>query len=495
MPIRNAVNSGLTSGRFSGITPPLVDSISGIINYNTTTTITVNGDRFLPISTVFVNGAATSNTPREMVTTYVSTNQLTFSTNAAAVNFVSGASFDIIVRNAAGATYTLSSAGTIDPDPTWVTAAGTVFTTDTMTAASFTTQATDPNGVTISAVSGVPAGMSVAANGQITGTIDWSTLNAAWTADYNITLRATDNTIGDSVDRSFVIRANNSYYYRQVYAYGYVVGGYSSSTPHYAAHRVTISNDAYAGLGNKLDSQAGYVGGGWGDQGLWVYGTGGGLGAYSHYSGFNMFTESGYNNGDMGRTKDDTGVMSNHGARAGTAANYVVGGGEGTNVRHRFSDNTIAYVANSAGSNNYGNAYESDIYGYEVYASNRMQFSNESWSGMPSGRPPGSDQAHSKSMGTKRDFAFIENGGNGSYTYTRHNYTAETLQNNWTNKPQTCGETNFVEGQDWGYGMGCCGSACQNNWYFKQYFTSTANQWLGGSDRAMSSGDSGSRRA
>jgi hypothetical protein len=209
-----------------------------------------------------------------------------------------------------------------------------------------------------------------------------------------------------------------------------------------------------------------------------------------------MFSESGFNNGDMGRTKDDTGVMSNHGAYTGVVANYVIGGGEGTNVRHNMSNNTIAYTTvGSLSSANYGNAWESDSYGYDAFGAHRIRFSDETVSAMPSGRPQGSDQAHSKSMGTKQGFAFVEDGGNGSYTYTRHNYAAETLQNNWTNKPNTCGETNFTEGQDWGYGMGCCGSTCQNNWFWKQNFTNTASTWLGGSDRAMSSGDSGSRRA
>ena len=497
MPFLTAVTSGLINSRLSGLPPPIISTISGIINTSTSTTITVNGSRFTDKSIVYVSGAATSNTTRAMTTTFVNFNQLTFTTNAAAVNFVSGAAFNIIVSNqTAGSVFTLSSAGLIDPNPVWTTAAGLTATFNTMSAQTVSHAATDPQGVTISLVAGaVPSGLSVASNGNIAGTVDWATLNAAWTNTYNYTLRATGGTVGESTDRAFSMTVNNSYYYRQVYSYAYFVGGYYNSGPHTAAHRVTVSNDTYAGLGNKLDQAAGYVGGAWGDTGLWVYGTGGALGAYSHYSGFQMFSESGFQNGDMGRTKDDTGVMSNHGARTGIASNYVIGGGEGTNVRHRFDNNTVAYVGGSGSSANYGNAYESDSYGYDVYSANRMNFTNESWSGMPSGRPPGGDQAHSKSIGSKRDFALIENGGNGSYTYTRHNYASETLQNNWTNKPQTCGETNFAEGQDWGYGMGCCGSACQNNWFWKQFFTSGASTWLGGADRNMSSGDAGSRRA
>lgn len=497
MPFRNAITSGLIAARFGGLPPPSVSSISGTINVDTTTTITVNGSRFLSLATVSVSGAATGGVPRAMVTTYVNSTQLTFSTNATSVPFSASQSFDIIVANGPGATATLSAAGTVDPDPTWSTAAGLVGTTATMSAASYNHQATDPTGVTVSLVSGaIPAGMSLASNGTVSGTINWATLSGAWQQDFAYTLRATATDGLGSADRAFSIRATNSYYYRQVYAFGYVVGGYSASTPWFAAHRVTVSNDAYASLGDRLNNRAGYVGGAWNDTGLWVYGTGGDLGAFSAYSGFNMFSESGFNNGDMGRTKDDTGVMSNHGAYTGVVANYIIGGSEGTNVRHNMSNNTIAYTTvGGLSSANYGNAWESDSYGYDAFGAHRIRFSDETVTSMPSGRPPGSDQAHSKSMSTKLDFAFVENGGNGSYTYTRHNFAAETLQNNWTNKPNTCGETNFTEGQDWGYAMGCCGSTCQNNWFWKQNFTNTASVWLGGSDRAMSSGDSGSRRA
>lgn len=498
MPIRNAVTSGLITQRFGGLPPPAISNLSGIINTNTNTTITINGSRFLSTAQVIIGGAGVSGSERALTTTFVSSTQLTATTNAASVNFVSSAAFDLIVQNGPGARATLSNAGTVDPDPTWSTAAGSRATFNTMSAQTITHQATDPQGVTISLASGsLPSGLSLASNGNVSGTVNWSTLNGSWSTTYNYTLRATDNTIGDSVDRAFSITVNNSYYYRQVYSYAYFVGGYSSSNPHFAAHRTTVSNDAYAALGDRLTERAGYVGGAWSDTGLWVYGCGGGLGAYSNFCGLNMFSETQFNNGGMPVSKDDTGVMGNHGARVGTAANYVVGGGEVNNLRHTFASNSIAYVSNHGNPANYGNAWESDSYGYDCFPSQRFNFSNETWSGMPSGRPPGSDQAHSKSMSTKDvyGFAFVENAGNSSYTYTRHNWANETLQNNWTNKPQTCGETNFGEGQDWGYGMGCCGSACQNNWYWRQQFNSTGSTWLGGSDRAMSSGDSGSRRA
>ena len=124
MPFRNALTSGLIAARFGGLPPPAVTSISGTINVDTTTTVTVNGARFLSLATVSVSGAATGGVPRAMATTYVNSTQLTFSTNATAVPFSASQSFDIIVANGPGASTTLSAAGTVDPDPTWSTAAG-----------------------------------------------------------------------------------------------------------------------------------------------------------------------------------------------------------------------------------------------------------------------------------------------------------------------------------------------------------------------------------
>jgi hypothetical protein len=491
MPFRGTVTGSIISGKFGGLPPPTISGISGIINQTTTTTITVNGSRFVPGSVVSVSGAATSNSPRTMSTTYVSATQLTFTTNAAGNNFVASAAFDIIVSNGPGSNYTLSSAGTVDPIPVWSTGAGTTFSLNTMSASSQTFSASDPQGVSISLVSGtIPSGLSLASSGVISGTVQWNTLAGAWTTNYPITLRATGGTVGDTADRAFNISVSNSYYYRQVYNYGYVVGGYSSSNPHYAAHRVTNSNDAYASLGNKLDQAAGYVEGGFaGDTYLWVMGTGGGLGGYSHYSGFNMQNETGGQNGDMGRTKDDSTAMANHGGRVGVPSLYTCGGGESTNVKLTASNNSISYVTSNGDTSNFGNGFQSDSFGYDCFAAQKFNYSSETWSGIP--RPQGSNQAHSKSLSTKSDFAMVEDGGNGSFTFTRYQFSNDSLTNNWGTKSPVrggSGETNYSQAQDWGYGLGTCGSSCQNGWFWRQPYSNSSGVNLGDGDRGMSSG-------
>jgi hypothetical protein len=385
----------------------------------------------------------------------------------------------------------------VNDGPVWNQGPGTTYTTNTMTAFSNSFTAYDPqgHGVSISLVSGsLPAGLSINSSGTITGTVDWSTLSGAWSTTYNFTLRATDTLLGDFTDRAFAVTVNNEYYYRQVYSYGYIAGGYVGSTVHRAAHRLQISNNGYTPLGDRLDRNAGYVSGGWSDNKMWCYATGGGLGAYSDYSGMNMFTETSTDNGNHGTSKDDAGTMSNHGGRVGTPANYTIGGNNSTNIKHTFSNNSISTVAGGS-SNNYGNAWESDTYGYDAYFGQKFYFGNETWSGGVT--PGGSNQAHSKTLSSKRGFALVENGGNNTSSYHRHNFSNDSIQNNWVSKPVgPCGETNYAEGQDWGYALGACSpQACQNGWYWRQNFTSASGQNLGNADRSMSSGDGGSRIA
>jgi len=385
----------------------------------------------------------------------------------------------------------------VNDGPVWNQGAGTTYSTNTMTSFSNSFTAYDPqgHGISISVASGsLPSGLSINSSGTITGTVDWSTLSGAWSQTFNFTLRATDTLLGDYTDRAFAITVNNEYYYRQVYSYGYIVGGYVGSTVHRAGHRLQISNNGYTALGDRLDRNAGYCSGGWGDTGMWVYGTGGGLGSYSDYSGMNMFTESSFSNGNHGTSKDDAGTMSNHGGKVGTAANYTIGGNNSTNIKHTFSNNSISTVAGGS-SNNYGNAWESDERGYDAYYGQQFAFSNESWSGGVT--PGGSNQAHSKSLSSKHGFALVENSGNNTSTYHRHNFSNNSISNNWVSKPVgPCGETNYAEGQDWGYALGACSpQACQNGWYWRQNFTSASGQNLGNADRSMSSGDGGSRIA
>jgi hypothetical protein len=120
-----------TSNGWSGVdAPPVVSGVSGTINEDTNSTLTINGSNFKSGSIVYIEGAAVGGTPRALVTTFVNSTQLTAATNAASVSFVGNASFNVKVLNPSGLSSVLEPAGTVDRDPVWVTGSGSLGTLD-----------------------------------------------------------------------------------------------------------------------------------------------------------------------------------------------------------------------------------------------------------------------------------------------------------------------------------------------------------------------------
>lgn len=184
--------------------PPTVTNITGTINENTNSTITISGSNFKTGAIVFVEGAGVSGISRALSTTFVGVSQLTAATNATALNYVGGASFDIKVVNPSGLSGTLSPAGTIDRDPIWTTAAGTYTVYDSTRATGLTFSANDPDGgtITYSVASGsLPAGASLnSSTGAITG---FSPVGSDTSSTF--TLRATSSVGSQTADRTFTI--------------------------------------------------------------------------------------------------------------------------------------------------------------------------------------------------------------------------------------------------------------------------------------------------
>jgi len=390
--------------------------------------------------------------------------------------------------------FTFTSRNNAAPSFTNVTNNQT-FNFNTMSSFSTTISATDPNhSVSISAPSGgLPSGLSLASNGAVSGTVNWATLSGAWSQNYAATIRATDSTLGDFTDITLNFNPANSYYYRQVYAWGYIIGGYINSNPWRASHRVQHSNNAYTGLGDRCNRPGAYFSGTSSDTHLYGYGMEG-MGSSSYVCGFSMASESESQNGNMGVSKDDAGSMGNHGGYVGVPSGYTTTGNNTNTVKHTFSNNSYTQVQGNNASNNYGNAFEDENRGYECYGAQFFNFSSDTYSGGMS-RPGGSNQAHSKSLATKSGWSLVEDAGNSSNNYTRYNHSANSNQGGYTSKPQRCGETNFIESQDFGYGGGCCGSACQNGWFWYQHYSNGSRNFLGNFDRGMSSGDGGSKIA
>lgn len=106
--------------------PPVVTNVTGTINENTDSTITITGTGFKNGALVIIAGTAVSNVDRTLTTTFVNGTSLTAATNATAVNYVGGASFNVKVLNPSGLTGELVNAGAIDRDPVFSTAAGSL---------------------------------------------------------------------------------------------------------------------------------------------------------------------------------------------------------------------------------------------------------------------------------------------------------------------------------------------------------------------------------
>lgn len=187
--------------------PPTVSSISGTINENTDSTITVTGTGFKTGSVVYIAGAGVSSVERALTTTYVNQTTLTAATNATAVNYVGGASFNVKVLNPSGLSGQLDNAGTVDRDPVWSTASGTIATWIDSGSQTASVSASDADGNTVvySLASGsLPGNSSLnTSNGAITSS---DPSDVATPTTYTFTINATAN--GQSVGRSFNIIVN-----------------------------------------------------------------------------------------------------------------------------------------------------------------------------------------------------------------------------------------------------------------------------------------------
>ena len=219
--LRYNSETGLTeqynSTGWQGIdSPPTVSNISGTINADTNSTITINGSNFKPSSTVTIEGAGVGGVARAVSTTYVGSSSLTFESNADAVNYTGGASFNVRVTNPSGLSAILEPAGTVDRDPVWSTSAGSLGTLDGGASSAVSVTATDPDGNTITysiTTGSLPSGLSLnTSTGAITGTVPDTTGTSSFT------IRATAN--GYTADRAFsittrarLLRVNSTTYY------------------------------------------------------------------------------------------------------------------------------------------------------------------------------------------------------------------------------------------------------------------------------------------
>jgi hypothetical protein len=215
--------------------PPVVSSFSGVLNQNTNTTLTITGSGFKTGAVVSIEGAAVGNNSRALTTTFVNGNSLTAATNAASVNYVDNAAFDIKVTNQGGLNGILAGAGTVDSTLTWTTNAGSLGTWNDVGSYSVTVAATDPDSTTVTyaVTSGsLPPNTTLNASSGVISTNGLGSLGSSTT--YSFTITATSNSIG--VARAFSIVGNPA------------PDGSSASratTPDYLRNTLSTTTDGY----------------------------------------------------------------------------------------------------------------------------------------------------------------------------------------------------------------------------------------------------------
>ena len=156
-------------------------------------TITLTGTGFSAGARILIN------TTQVSVVTVVSATQITFTAPVLATG-----SYILYVVNTDGATAILVPGIQYSGVPAWTTAAGTLGTLYEATAISASVAATSDSAVTYSLFSGtLPAGVTIASNGTISGTIP----TVANPTTYTFVIRATDVELQDT-DRTFSLTIN-----------------------------------------------------------------------------------------------------------------------------------------------------------------------------------------------------------------------------------------------------------------------------------------------
>jgi hypothetical protein len=189
--------------------PPVVVNQQGTLRESTDTTITIAGSYFVSGAVVYVTGAGVGGSERALTTTFVSENELTANTNAAAVNFTGGSDYGIKVTNPGGLSGEITQAGVVDTPPLWVTASGTIATVFDLGRDGFavTVSATDPEGeeVIYSQTSGsLPPNTFLNAR---TGKIQGKPQEVSTDTTYSFTLRATAGSTSSDRNFNIVVKA------------------------------------------------------------------------------------------------------------------------------------------------------------------------------------------------------------------------------------------------------------------------------------------------
>jgi len=310
-------------------------------------TITINGTGFLTGISVYVNGTIIGSA------SVVSSTQVTFTSTVQ-----SAGSYTLSVVNTDGGSASYVPGISYSALPVWSTAAGSLGSDNNGTAITTITLAAAENAQTITyaVTSGsLPPGLSLASNGNITGTIG----NPANTTTYNFTVTATDPQ-GQTASRNFSYTVNVVVKGQQAYT---TAGSYNWTAP---TGVTSVSVVAIGGGGTGTNSTT--------RLGITVYdGTGGGGLGYKNNIAVTPGQSYTVRVGGQGTDSYfiNTTTVKGGGAAGMTGGGYTGdGGGNGGNgaSRTEMTGNPGGYAGGAGGgtggySGNGGNGGANSTYG------------------------------------------------------------------------------------------------------------------------------------
>ena len=272
----------------------------------------------------------------------------------------------------------------------------------------------------------------------------------------------------------------NTFRYRTIYTRGYVSAGYRNGTPWRNVNKTQHSTDVTTNLGDMLDYNASYIGGGFSDYYHYVYGMSGSVGGSStHTSSVNMATDSGRTHNAAWNTKTTRGdceALMNSNLTVG----YIVAGGTTNTDKHNYVTETM-YDAGSAPANPLTGGGTSggvaSMFGefrgwlgtgtsgaYISWATET--WTSASWVTDADGQPKG--------LSTKLGFGYCAQGSYAaSATYRKFNDFNGGSSVLSISRPESCGEENCQIGQNWGYTIGAYNGTQNNNTSKTNYLTDT----------------------
>lgn len=301
-----------------------------------------------------------------------------------------------------------------------------------------------------------------------------------------------------------------SWLYRSIYTHGFLAAGYKGSNPWRSVNKTWHPTEVTIYCGEQIAYTQGYTNGFWSDYHAYII-AGAGFNvatdiicSYSLHNGtMRTFTADGYGSatapyGYVGNDPKNEGITYGTAGYASggvggmkmsatyldppatqnmiSQAGYVTGGGQ-TTLQKMHMPTEVMYNSTAAPYSDRGDASYGETIGWFKFAGNKayLTFASDSWT--TGGFTSASTDVHSKMMGSKHGFFYVDNGNNVTLPKNKVNQSTGATISTF-NKIRAYGEANNEDGQDNGYVLGHFDGQ-QNNHTIRQSYSTDAEVTLG----------------